>query len=70
MAALITLVSSLVLDAVVHAPDVDGGPLVVESSAGAISESDAKLGRVTVMYVPVPICLPVCVCGLMGTPFC
>ena len=67
----VALVSSLVLDALVHAPDTAGGPSVVESSVRAISESGSKLGRVmTVMYVPVPICLPVCVCGLMGTLFC
>ena len=58
----IALGSSLVLDALVHAPDGDGGPSVVESSVEAISESGIKLGRVTVMYVLVPICLPVCVC--------
>ena len=61
MAALITLVSSLVLDALVHAPDGAGGPSVVESSVGVILESGTMLGRVTVTYVPVPIYLPVCV---------
>jgi len=57
----ITLVSSLVLHVLAHAPNGAGGPSVVESSVGAISESDTKLGRVTVTYVPAPICLLMCV---------
>ena len=57
----VAVISSLVLDTLVHAPDGAGGPSVVESSVGAISESSTKLGRVTVTYVQVPICLPVCV---------
>ena len=57
----VALVSSLVLDALVHATDRDGGPWVVKSSARDISESGSKLGRVTATYIPVPICLPMCV---------
>ena len=49
----VALVSSLVLGTLVHAPDGAGGPSVVESSVGAIPESGTKLGRVTVMYIPV-----------------
>jgi len=66
----IALVSFLVLDAFVCAPDGAGGPSVMESSIRAISESGTKLGRVTMMHMPVPICLSVRVCGLMGTLFC
>jgi len=67
-ALIVALISSLVLDALVHAPDA-GGPLVMESTVGAILESGSKLGRVMITYIPVPICLPF-VCGLMGTMFC
>ena len=48
----ITLASSLVLDALVRAPDGAHGPSVVESSVGAIPENGTKLGSVTVTYVP------------------
>ena len=49
----IALASSLVLDALVHAPDGAHGPTVVESSVGVILESGTKLVRVTVTYIPV-----------------